>query len=120
MFNNACHTLCRVLRSIAQRPDDQRRRRLKRSNPRIAAELLSVAGMEEALVALGWRGSEGSQDELHLSLDVDADQLFFFAAQIEEVDAWVRRRNVELARKPNDPWGNSFEFHHPCVLEQDS
>ena len=51
-FLHACGLLRKLLLNAAA---DSAKRTLRRANPRVAAELLSVAGVEAALLQLGFR-----------------------------------------------------------------
>lgn len=45
-------------------PGEEKYRRLRLSNPRIAAAIVEVAGALDALLALGWERDEGDAEAL--------------------------------------------------------
>ena len=103
---------CGLLRKLLLNAADPAKRTLRRANPRVAAELLSVAGVEAALIQLGFRDHG---DELTITDEAAAD-VHSAVATVDCAAGSVRRRALVLALRPSDPLGWSAELHDPAIL----
>mmetsp|Transcript_20840 Transcript_20840/g.53199 ORF Transcript_20840/g.53199 Transcript_20840/m.53199 type:complete len:393 (+) Transcript_20840:69-1247(+) len=111
-FYRACGTLRKALLTAATHPDPQYRK-LRRSNPRVA-ELLSMPGIEEAMIGLGFH-NDGDALTLLPSVDVHSA-----VAVLDAAAGSVRRRELVLADRASDPQGWGVGLHSPAVLSFDA
>lgn len=120
-FLEACDILCRLLSKIVDNPGDTKYQTINVRKSKAGAKLTSVPGMEEALAALGWAPTEGSEDG-KLVLPDGVTGLGDAVDRISSVTAWLRRRiaHVHIVSGIRDPKGWSHEFHAPTVLTTDA
>ena len=106
---------CRTVRTLLLHATDPARRTIRRANARISGEVLSVAGMEEALAALGFVDSDGGTT-LTLQLEDGVQTIGDAIAALDKVAGELRRRDDRLVARTSDPMGWSAELHEPTLL----
>uniref|UniRef100_A0A6V4VBC5 NADAR domain-containing protein n=1 Tax=Prymnesium polylepis TaxID=72548 RepID=A0A6V4VBC5_9EUKA len=103
-------TACSTLRILLLGATDAKRRSVRRTNPRIAS-VIGVAGIEEAMLSLGFR-EEGER----ITLDDSVDR-FAGVALLDSAAGGVRRHGLAPIQRTSDTKGWSAELHAPCVLD---